>query len=267
MRLSLSLVSMGWAVVLCGCTGTSAPVAPPMPAPTPAAPATPASPDVAANPPAPSAALDTPKPNAPKPDAPATPADELGKLLARGAQSINERQFDAATEAFEQAYKINPKDPRVLSGLGLAIQLQGQVQLQMGNGPDANDFFLKSAKYYHELFDVTKSVPPQTKQQAATAIYNEACVFSQRKEAPKALSSLEEALDLGFANIPRQAQLLDTDPDLDSIRDDPKFKELLAKFVKAPSSGRAKEADKKQDAEKKPAPEKKAESEKKADPI
>ncbi|MGH7761330.1 MAG: TPR end-of-group domain-containing protein [Candidatus Dormibacteraceae bacterium] len=60
--------------------------------------------------------------------------------------------------------------------------------------------------------------------QLADATYNFACFCARVGKAEKALGLLRE----GFASQPALKQLAAGDPDLDSIRDRPEFKELLA---------------------------------------
>jgi hypothetical protein len=71
------------------------------------------------------------------------------------------------------------------------------------------------------------------------ALYNHACVHALWKETDVALRSLREAMDAGFANAqnPRRAEhvnFLKTDTDLDSLREDPRFKALLAELSPLP---------------------------------
>jgi tetratricopeptide (TPR) repeat protein len=53
--------------------------------------------------------------------------------------------------------------------------------------------------------------------------YNVACLFALEGQTEKAITCLEEAFQAGFANI----EWVEKDPDLDSLRDDPRFQALL----------------------------------------
>jgi tetratricopeptide (TPR) repeat protein len=54
-------------------------------------------------------------------------------------------------------------------------------------------------------------------------LYNTACVYSQAGKAGEAIAYLEKALDNGYAN----REWVDRDPDLDGIRNDPRFRGLI----------------------------------------
>ncbi|MDQ6892957.1 MAG: tetratricopeptide repeat protein [Acidobacteriota bacterium] len=66
-----------------------------------------------------------------------------------------------------------------------------------------------------------------------TSYYNAACAFSLGGQAPQALEHLRMALDNGFDD----AKLMRTDDDLDAVRSDSRFKEILtlAEDLKMPS--------------------------------
>lgn len=67
-----------------------------------------------------------------------------------------------------------------------------------------------------------------------TTAYNLACAYALRGEAGRAVQWLETALRQGF----RDTRLLETDPDLDPVRDDPGFKALMARYEKvSPKAG------------------------------
>jgi tetratricopeptide (TPR) repeat protein len=55
--------------------------------------------------------------------------------------------------------------------------------------------------------------------------YNLACFQAVQGKKDDALANLEKAIDAGFANVPHMQK----DEDLTSLRDDPKFKELIDK--------------------------------------
>jgi len=69
--------------------------------------------------------------------------------------------------------------------LGIATQNQAQIEMRMGDGPDVEDMFMKSAQYFHKLRHVTKEFTPAIRSQAAVAIYNEACVHSVARRSTK----------------------------------------------------------------------------------
>jgi adenylate cyclase len=54
--------------------------------------------------------------------------------------------------------------------------------------------------------------------------YNAACLYALEGEVDKAIASLQEAVTRGFGN----RAWLEHDPDLDALRGDPRFQDLLA---------------------------------------
>jgi hypothetical protein len=54
-------------------------------------------------------------------------------------------------------------------------------------------------------------------------MYNIACVYSLRNNAEPALRWLERSIDNGFTDLDHMRE----DPDLDNIRDNPKYIELI----------------------------------------
>jgi hypothetical protein len=63
-----------------------------------------------------------------------------------------------------------------------------------------------------------------------TAHYNLACRYALLKQADMALVSLRKAVELGY----RDFQFMEEDRDLDSIRKDPRFRQLVGEYRKRP---------------------------------
>ncbi len=57
----------------------------------------------------------------------------------------------------------------------------------------------------------------------ATARYNLACSYSNLGRIPEALDALDKSIDLGYRDFPYLLQ----DPDLENVRQDPRFRALL----------------------------------------
>ncbi|MFC1624528.1 tetratricopeptide repeat protein [Candidatus Omnitrophota bacterium] len=58
--------------------------------------------------------------------------------------------------------------------------------------------------------------------------YNLACSYSLVKRADESFKTIIKAIDLGY----RDFRYMESDPDLEFIRKDPRYKELLSKYVK-----------------------------------
>lgn len=56
--------------------------------------------------------------------------------------------------------------------------------------------------------------------------YNVACLFAVAGQVDRALDCLEEAVAVGFGN----REWLERDPDLDGVRQEPRFAEVMARL-------------------------------------
>ena len=65
-----------------------------------------------------------------------------------------------------------------------------------------------------------------------SALYNAACCFAAKDQQMDGLKALASALEVGYDNF----QQIRRDPDLETLRQHPKFEGLLARFEK-PSGG------------------------------
>lgn len=63
-----------------------------------------------------------------------------------------------------------------------------------------------------------------------TAHYNLACRYALLKQSDMALVSLRKAVELGY----RDFQFMEEDRDLDSIRKDPRFRQLVREYRMKP---------------------------------
>jgi hypothetical protein len=57
-----------------------------------------------------------------------------------------------------------------------------------------------------------------------TFTYNLACSYSLLKDVDRSLDALERAIDLGFDD----RKQIQSDPDLDNVRSDPRFHKIVA---------------------------------------
>jgi len=101
----------------------------------------------------------------------------VSALVAQARVDLQSNKIDAAIEGLENAQKIKSDHPEVLFLLGIATQNQAQIEMRMGDGPDVEDMFMKSASI-SQAAPRDEGVHPAIRSQAAVAIYNEACVHS-----------------------------------------------------------------------------------------
>jgi tetratricopeptide (TPR) repeat protein len=62
----------------------------------------------------------------------------------------------------------------------------------------------------------------------AFAFYGKACVYALQGRTDPAIENLRRSLELGFPDFEHMAK----DSDLDSIRGDPRYKQLVQKYAK-----------------------------------
>ena len=59
-----------------------------------------------------------------------------------------------------------------------------------------------------------------------SVLYNVACLYANIKEFDRAIDCLEQSIDAGMAH----REWIENDPDLDPLRDNPRFTKLIARL-------------------------------------
>jgi adenylate cyclase len=138
------------------------------------------------------------------------PDDYVSVLLAGGAYaSLGEKAKNAGAlrrgvGAADRALRDAPDDERALYMSGIALMTLGEV-----------------AKG-RERLDQAVALKPHT----YAVLYNAACGFARAGETAKALDLLDRAVGTGQGF----RAWIEHDPDLDSLRGDPRFKQILARL-------------------------------------
>lgn len=131
-----------------------------------------------------------------------SPADLYFETSAAIEAKINAKQWPEAAALLEQAVMTNPTDGRQFELLGRAYY-------------NAKDY-RRSIASYEKQVELGAGLP-------ANAAYNIACDYALLGEKEAAIKWLAKSFDMGFASLPA-AQ---TDTDLESIRDDPRYRNLV----------------------------------------
>lgn len=107
-------------------------------------------------------------------------------------------------ETLKQRVAADPQDVNAHAQLGY-------IYGQLGNVDKEVEHYRQALAIYPEYKEIH---------------YNLACAYIDLGQKKKALDSLARALELGFSS----RQLLETDGDLDALRPEPRFKELMQKY-------------------------------------
>jgi TolB-like protein/Flp pilus assembly protein TadD len=109
-----------------------------------------------------------------------------------------------AVEVFKKYLGLNPDDTRALN-LGAIVLLKAEDK-----------------EMAVEWMERSVSLDPEE----TSVLYNAACFYSRMGKIEKALDYFEKTIDSGYAS----REWVDTDSDLDAIRNHPRFKEIMKKL-------------------------------------
>lgn len=138
---------------------------------------------------------------------------EFRKTVKEHPSARREHEAAAAQSRYERLVARAPKDGEPFYSIGKDLLNAGRYDL--------------SAKAFQASADRGYRV--------GTSLYNEACAFSRAGEKRAALDLLQKALDAGFD----QPDIFRKDDDLDNVRDDPRFAEIVreARDLSLPNLG------------------------------
>jgi len=120
-------------------------------------------------------------------------------------------------------------DPKVADRIGHALEI-GLARAVLSENPKHTGALLSlgaalTAAGRHEEALTADLRTVEVLKEDASAWYNLACSYSNLDQVDDALETLTKALDLGWRDFP----YLLKDPDLENLRRDPRFRELLQK--------------------------------------
>ncbi len=131
--------------------------------------------------------------------------------------------FDGVKERLEKGASSETATERYMATNTLA-----DLHYQLRNYEEA-------VKWFKAAVEVGESVP-EAQQGQATTIYNTACSLVLSKRNDEALQYLEKALQTGAKTRPLGKAMIDADHDMNGLRGDPRFAELMERYFGKPSA-------------------------------
>lgn len=135
------------------------------------------------------------------PRAAANQVEKARTLLADGGNYLNEGQFEKAQKRFMQAIELAPNIPEAYNGVGVTHYARNQYD-------QALEWYKKALRAAPEFGD---------------AYYNMACIYALQNKHALAIDYLTLAMLNGYKDWDE----MEKDHDLDSLENDPAYKELL----------------------------------------
>jgi thiol-disulfide isomerase/thioredoxin len=145
------------------------------------------------------------------------------KAIDKAMKAAQGGDLAAATDAIEEAVKLDPKDRR--ANFLLAAILQTRATREADNKAKYA-MMIRSAQAMRKLKAIDGSIKPNEQPLFANATYNEACALALQDKPDQAIAALTEAIEAGFSD----ANNLANDEDLASIRNRPEFAKLTEKI-------------------------------------
>lgn len=121
--------------------------------------------------------------------------------MQQAAALLQARKFDEAAQAYQAIVKADPQNGDAWHRLGVALGSQQKYE--------------QAVQAYLKCIEIRNYAP---------SMYNLACTYARLQQKDKAFNWLLKSLQEGFA----LHDLVATDEDLDSLRDDARFREVTA---------------------------------------
>lgn len=133
------------------------------------------------------------------------------KLNTEGIEYAAKKDYDKALELFNRAIELDNSNPEFYYNLGVAYSFKGMEEEE-------------EAAYMNVL--LIEPDDPKLNSVLASTYFNLACLYALQGKKEQALDQLEKLYYIDSRTLYHHLQ---SDKDLDSLRDEPRFKELMAK--------------------------------------
>jgi tetratricopeptide (TPR) repeat protein len=152
-----------------------------------------------------------------------------------GIIAWDENDLDTARVNLKKAVEMNPRSYVFLYRLGALYRMQGELDQAIEELKKATELrpdyiaahdelamcYLEKGFLVHALAELKLVVNLDPSD--SRSMYNIACVYSLRNNTESALRWLERSIDNGYKDF----EFMNDDPDLDNIRNSPKYIELI----------------------------------------
>lgn len=148
----------------------------------------------------------------------------LEGLRAQLESAMDEGDIETAVRAATKITELTPKDADAWFTLAELVESQGMEEASDGTTPHAALLFIEAGKAFRKFAKL--AIPERLEERqgfAAYVYYNEACGHALTGSPAKAVKSLGRAIEAGFTDL----EHIQSDPDLDSLRDREDFKALI----------------------------------------
>ena len=129
---------------------------------------------------------------------------DVSQLARQASELMSNEAFKEAAEAFAKVTELAPDRGNAWFGYAYCLHMNGQLDKAI------------AAHKRAATFERFKGI----------ATYNLACAYARLNRKDEAIKALEQAIHFGFGDIAQ----LEGDSDLDNIRSDAKYKQLLEKL-------------------------------------
>ncbi len=138
---------------------------------------------------------------------------------SRGGARLHLEQDAEAEQDFLKALELDPFDGYAITGMASVLASRNEIEAALEMVDEHGDLFREDYTYTYNVACVcgrgAKAIDALPEDVRDTEL--------RERLAERAIDELSRSFELGGANI----ELLNKDPDLDALRDDPRFQELL----------------------------------------
>lgn len=167
---------------------------------------------------------------------PPVPTGPVADVIKAALAHYEAGELSEAVTAVQQGLEANP-DSRELSIMLAKVQQGAAIQtLQTKGDQAAGPLFIAGAAVARELQKRFQPLNAEEQSLVSQSLYNGACFKAKDRKLDEAQTLLAEAVNAGFDDL----NLLDTDTDLNPLREQPAFKAWRAEIDAALNASRTK---------------------------